>query len=164
MKLTRDILAAEAPELLAAIQAEAQALGKTEGFTAGATAERERIQSVEAQALPGHDALIATLKFDGKTTGAEAAMAVNAAERTLRTTALSQLRVDAPAPAAAPAAPADPAAQAGEDTTLPLAERAKAKWDADANLRSEFTSFDAYLGYARAAASGKIRVLGRKPA
>jgi signal peptide peptidase SppA len=67
-----------------------------EGIAAGATAERERIQAVEAQALPGHSALIASLKFDGKTTGHDAAVAVLAAERKLRGTTAANLEEDAP--------------------------------------------------------------------
>jgi signal peptide peptidase SppA len=58
MPVTRDQIAAEAPDVLVAIQQE------------GASAERARIQAIEAQAIPGHDALIATLKFDGKSTQA----------------------------------------------------------------------------------------------
>jgi len=79
MTITRDQLAADAPELLASLQAE------------GAAAERARIQAVEAQALPGHAALIAALKFDGKTTGPEAAVAVLQAERSARGTAAAAL-------------------------------------------------------------------------
>ena len=56
----------------------------------GATAEMQRIKDVEAQAIPGHKDLIAELKFDGKTTGAEAAVKVLAAEKA----ALSQRGVD----------------------------------------------------------------------
>jgi len=52
MTITREQIAAEAPTLLQAIMAE------------GASAERERIQAVEAQLIPGHEALIASLKFD----------------------------------------------------------------------------------------------------
>ena len=53
-------------------------------FGAGAAAERDRIQSVRDQLIPGHEALIETLAFDGHTTGPEAAVAVLAAERSLR--------------------------------------------------------------------------------
>ena len=86
MPITREQIAAEAPDVLAAIQAE------------GASQERQRIQSVEAQAIPGHDKLIAALKFDGKSTGGDAAMAVLAAEKQSRTTAASALASDAPNP------------------------------------------------------------------
>jgi hypothetical protein len=68
---------------------------KAEAVTAGATAERERIKAVEAQVLPGHTALIASLKFDGKTTGPEAAVQVLAAERTIRGNKATDLAADA---------------------------------------------------------------------
>ena len=48
---------------------------------AGAKAERERIASVRAQAMPGHEALIAQMEMDGKSTGADAAMAIIGAEK-----------------------------------------------------------------------------------
>jgi len=86
MPITRDQIAAEAPDVLAAIQQE------------GASAERERIQSIEAQAIPGHDALIATLKFDGKSTAGDAAMAVLAAEKQSRSAQAAALASDAPKP------------------------------------------------------------------
>lgn len=77
--VTRELLAAEYPDLLAAILDE----GMQSGINAGADLERARIQSIEAAALPGHEALIASLKFDGKTTGAQAALAVIHAEKQL---------------------------------------------------------------------------------
>ena len=86
MPITREQLAAEAPDVLAAIQQE------------GASAERERIQAIEAQAIPGHEALIAALKADGKSTAGDAAMAVLAAEKQTRNAAASALAADAPAP------------------------------------------------------------------
>lgn len=73
-------------------KAEAQAEAKADG----ATAERERIQSVEAQSIPGHEKLIQKLKFDGKTTAGEAAIQMNQAEKVLRETVLTQLDKDAP--------------------------------------------------------------------
>lgn len=47
----------------------------------GAAAERARIQSIEQVALPGHERLIARLKYDGKTTAAQAAQLMAEAER-----------------------------------------------------------------------------------
>lgn len=86
MNMTREKLAQDAPELLASILAE------------GAAQERERIQAVEGQCIAGHEALIERLKYDGKTTAGEAAMAVNAAERKVRAGAAAALASDAPAP------------------------------------------------------------------
>lgn len=111
MPITREQLAAEAPDVLAAIQAE------------GASAERQRIQDVEAQAIPGHEALIASLKFDGKSTAGDAAMAVLAAEKQARTKQAAKLAGDAPAPLPlVPAATVEPKA----DTRADLDAKAKA--------------------------------------
>lgn len=68
-----------------------------EGRELGATAERQRIQDVEAQSMPGHDALIASLKFDGKTSGPEAAVQVLKAEKAKKENRMAALRADADA-------------------------------------------------------------------
>ncbi len=65
--------------------------------TEGATAERQRIQDVNAQSMPGHEALISTLAFDGKTTGPEAAVQVLGAHREQLASVSSNLQNDAPA-------------------------------------------------------------------
>jgi signal peptide peptidase SppA len=82
-------LAAAFPAAADALRAEAiaeghaagYAAGQAEGLIAGAANECSRIQAVRGQSLPGHEALIEQLANDGHTTGPEAAMAVNAAER-----------------------------------------------------------------------------------
>jgi signal peptide peptidase SppA len=84
---------------------------RSEFTTLGATQERERIQAVRAQTLPGHEALIDQLAFDGQTSGPEAAAAVLAAERSLRQAAVQAHHRDAPAPAPASAAPNDTQAE-----------------------------------------------------
>lgn len=61
--------------------ATSRAEGEAAGRVAGATAERERIRAVEEQSMAGHEALIETLKFDGSTTGPEAAAAVLSAHK-----------------------------------------------------------------------------------
>lgn len=88
-------------EFRAEFKAEIEALEQTayeRGKADGATAERERIKAVEAQAVPGHEVLIAELKFDGKTTGPEAAVKVLAAEKEKRAKTMADLKADAPAP------------------------------------------------------------------
>lgn len=86
--LTAEQVATEHPQIAAVFRAE------------GATAERDRIQGIESQLIPGHDALINTLKFDGKTTPGDAAQAVLSAEKSLRHQAATALASDAPAPLA----------------------------------------------------------------
>lgn len=158
--LTREQLAAEAPELLNTILAE------------GAATERARIQAVEGAVIPGHEALIAAMKFDGKSTGGDAALAVNAAERALRGRAATALANDAPKPLAAAATPAvdntaalaAAAEVAANDKSKPVEERCKTKWDADAGVRAEFGTFEGFVAFTRASELGKVRVLGHRTA
>ena len=142
-----ETLKAEHPDVFEAIKAE----GMAEGQAQGATAERQRIQDVLAQALPGHEALVQTLAFDGKTTGPEAASAVLAAERKARETKLGAMKEDAPNPA-----PTD----SPEPTQALQGEEAwKAEFEKDADLRAEFGgSLNAYLAFKKAEAKGTIRI------
>lgn len=82
--LTAEQVVAEHPDIAAAFIAQ------------GASAERARIQAVEGQLIPGHEALIQNLKFDGKSGAGEAAVAVLAAEKTTRTKQAAALASDAP--------------------------------------------------------------------
>lgn len=157
MPLTREQIAAEAPDILATLLAE------------GASAERARIQAVEGALIPGHEALIASLKFDGKTSGGDAALAVNAAERSMRASAALALAGDAPVPLPSSSAPAytPPQAKAGaepDDMHLPVTERCKARWEASADLQREFESIGAYTSYVKAAERGVARIMNKQGA
>lgn len=93
---------------------------------AAVKAETARILAVEAQLIPGHEALILSLKSDGKSTGSDAAVAVLAAEKTLRGLHAKNLGADAPNPLAL--TPGATVLQAGEKKELTRAELdAKAK-------------------------------------
>lgn len=154
--LSRATFESDHPALFAQIRAE---------FTsAGAAAERDRIASVRAQSLPGHEKLIEQLAADGKTTGPEAAAAVLAAERSARQAQATALANDAPTPAPASAAPANEGKPAGDDKSVPIEQRAKNEWEANAQLRNEFPSFEAYAALRKAEDSGRVRVLGKKAA
>jgi len=132
--------------------------GKAEGLKEGAETECKRIKDVEAQALPGHENLIAELKFDGKTTGEQAAVQILQAENVMRETKKVQLDDDAP-DAVDAAIPPETETAAG-DENLPVEEKAKKKWDADAELRKEFLNdFNTYLAYAKADDDGRVKIL-----
>lgn len=134
--LTLGDLQAGNPALVQAISADAS------------TVERTRILAIEAQAMPGHEALIATLKADGKTTAPEAAVQILAAEKAVLGAKAGALKGDAPAAVPNAAAPADKPAAPTADA--PLDERAKAKWDKDEKLRADFgDSFATFLAYAK---------------
>ncbi len=159
---------------LKAIEDAAFERGRVEGFKAGAEvasdqlnkavadgakAERERIRAIEAIALPGHEALIEQLKFDGKTTGPEAAQKVLEAEKAKRAKVLDNLKADAVQPVPAAAAPASPAT---DDASLPPEERAKKQWERDPELRKEFGNNQAaFLAFTKAQAAGRVRILSK---
>lgn len=97
--MDRKELEQQHPALFAQLQSE---------FTAaGAAAERTRINGVRATLVPGHEALVEQLAFDGKSTPGEAALAVNAAVRAAHTAAAAAHFSDAPPAARPSAAPSD---------------------------------------------------------
>lgn len=151
MDITKETIEKDHPAIAEALRGEA--------FAAGAKAERERILAVEAQSLPGHEKLIATLKADGKTSGAEAAVQILAAEKAAGTARAQALADDAPAPVKGTASATG---EADGDAGLSAEEKAAKKWDADAALREEFgDNKAAYLAFVKAESSGKVRVLSR---
>jgi flagellar biosynthesis/type III secretory pathway protein FliH len=133
--------------------------GKADGLASGAEAERNRIKGVEAALIPGHEALIGALKFDGKTTGPDAAMQVIEAENKVRESELDKLKSNTIKPAPHAAAPVVDASI----ENLPLEEQAKITWDKSPELRDEFKdSFAGYLAFLKNDKAGRIRILGRK--
>lgn len=138
-------------EQLDAAKAEALAQGKTEG----ATAERERIKGVlDQQIHAGHKDLIQTLAFDGKTTPGEAAIQVNAAEKSALVKAGAAIEKDAKE-IAAPASAADPAAEAKQAV--------KKEKGADAKDAPEITAAQIEARVAKASSEGrKISVIDAK--
>lgn len=167
------------PEIYDAVTAEAEKTGYDKGFEAGeiagiekgkaegiaegkeegARTERERIRNVEAQFIPGHEKLINTLKFDGMTTGEQAAVKILQAEKELRTTVSKQLIADAPMAVVPVAAPE---VEMNEKTiqNLPIEKRAEIEWNRRPDLRSEFLDdFDGYLAFLKAEAKGRVKIL-----
>lgn len=130
--------------------AEGLKTGREEGREAGAEAERGRIQSVLGKGIPGHEALVNELAFDGRTTGPEAAEKILEAEAALRKTKQASFVSDTPAPVkpAEPPVKEDPEA---ELANLPLEEQAKIRWDRSPELREQYKmgGFKAYLSYER---------------
>jgi hypothetical protein len=125
----------------------------------GATTERDRIKAVEGTVLPGHEALIATLKFDGKTTGPEAAAQVITAERAKLGKRADDLNADAAAATTTVTPPPAAAAKPKVDQNLPVDDRCKAEWQHDPQLRADFGSVEEYISYSKATESGHVRVL-----
>lgn len=117
----------------------------------GADAERDRIQSCEDAALPGHEKIVSAMKFDGKSTGADVALAIVREEKSLRVKHLNDFHSNAPQPL--PHAAINPVGKEenAADASLPIDERAKKSWDSEAQVRKEFGTYGAYLAYMRVA-------------
>jgi len=124
----------------------------------GAQQERERIQAVEAQLIPGHETLIQQLKFDGKTIGAEAAMQVLAAERVkpkaLQSNGLEPLPITR-------SVMEEGIADKKPKKVLSLEEKWQMNWQNDASLQSEFSCLETYLAFVKAEQNGQVNVLNR---
>lgn len=160
MDLSIDDVKTKHPAIAEALRAEGAAKAAETARAEGATSERARIEAVLAQSMPGHDAMIKALAFDGVTTGPEAAVKVLAAERSQRSNALDALKADGQKLATIPAVHTPAVETVGtEDASLPLEDRCKARWDKDKAVRAEFGSLDRYLAYEKAAAAGKVRLL-----
>jgi capsid assembly protease len=99
---------------------------RTEFRAEGAATETARVKAVlaEGEGMKGHSALVMRLAVDGRTTGAEAAQAILAAERSALAGARTAHENDAPA--AAPAAPAPAQEQAKTRDQLAADARAYA--------------------------------------
>lgn len=162
---------AEHEAALARVRTEAHAAGVAEGTTAGrtaglaegATAERARILGIEANALPGHEKLIAEMKADPAVTSDMAAGRILAAERKLRGDAAQAIAdVENVTGAVKPAASGGATPPGKEKATTP--EGWKAEYAKSADLQAEFGGEDAYVAYQAGLAGGNVRLLSRKSA
>jgi len=131
-KMDIEKLKKDHPDLVKAIATEATAGMEeklAEARKEGAKAERDRIVSVRAQTVAGHEALIESLAFDGVTTGPEAAVKVIAAVQTEQKNTLLNFIDDANTAVKQPA---------NDNTGKTEDEKLKAEWNKDADLRAEF--------------------------
>lgn len=168
-------LTAAFPDLVAGIRADALSSASSTATSValaaarveGATAERERILGIEKMNLKGHEDLIAGFKADGKTTPAEAAVAILQAEKAKGGAVLANLASDgnqgpAPAALAQPPAAAKSAETIMADKSRPIEERCKEAFDADESVRSEFKTLTRFTAYHRALENGQIRIVGAR--
>lgn len=159
---------AELDEQVAKALEQGKAESRTEGeksLAEATKAERERILGIDAHLIPGHEKLAADCKADGSSV-ADFALKQTAAEKSVRATQLAAIKKDGTtiAPPAAPSVSGDPAPVA-TNPNAPIEERAKAKWDANAELREQFSNnFAWYLASEKAEESGKVRTIGKRVA
>lgn len=146
--LTLEKLKAEHPDLVTAIEeaAKTSALATVEQKVADAAqAERNRITGIEEQAsgLSGHDELVKKLKADGKTTPAEAAVQILAAQKAKLANmqaGLEGLDLAASGVESSLSGGTDAAAQVPQ-----TAEGWKAEWQSSTKLQAEYPTAEAYV-------------------
>ena len=132
-------------------KAEGIAEGKAAGIIEGTKAETERIKAVMGQSLPGHEALVNKLMFDGKTTEAESAVAILAAERVRNLKGLKTLAQEA----VKPVEEEEEVDEKKDEENQPLETR----WKASKELRAEFgDNFESFKAYEENVRAGNIRV------
>ena len=142
-------------EITEAVSATVRAAALEEGRAAGVAAETQRIKDIEANALPGHDDLVTALKFDGKTSGAEAAVQILRAEKAKGATRVAAMHEDAAAVAVVASAPA-PAPAPVDDGKPKTDSQMQEAWEKSSALRSEFADVKSYVAFEKARASGRI--------
>jgi ClpP class serine protease len=160
-EITAASLRADYPDVHEAVIKEAKEAAFNEGLLAGREKGRQdevaRIKSVKEQSIPGHEALIESLMFDGSSTGADAALKIVQAEKTLRSEKNSEFMSSAPTPVETP--PAE-TAKSTVPENMTAEEKVEAEFKADANLREEFGSLENYQIYKRN--EKNIKVQGRR--
>ncbi|AWI57177.1 S49 family peptidase [Sinorhizobium fredii] len=136
--LTLDQLKAEHPDLVSALRAE--------GAAEAAQAERDRLLGIEEHAagLAGHDELVKKLKADGKSSPAEAAVQILAAEKAKNADRLKGLEQLDQA-AAGVTSTLSGGAEGGQQKFPQTAEGWKAEWEATPKLQQEFPTAESYV-------------------
>lgn len=74
--LTAESFKNQYPDLAASFVAEGKDVGIDEGKIAGAKAEAGRVASIEAEAMPGYEDIVAAAKADGKSTAQDVKLAI----------------------------------------------------------------------------------------
>jgi ClpP class serine protease len=155
--LTTAILQQDHPDLVKALIDE----GYATGFKAGGDSERQRIQAIEALATLGHDDVVASFKFDGTTTAADAALQILAAEKETRKTMQAKIAADTPNPVHHAAMPQD---NTNESSGLTGEDKWRYEFAHDANIKDEFRSVESYIAFCKASAGGLVKILGAQAA
>lgn len=120
----------------------------SKGIELGAVAERERIEGVKAQSVPGFEDKIESMMFDGKTTAEQAAVAL-----------VKALKEQGASIAASIAQTQEPIVDQFEDVRDPEQKA----WDTNADgCRDKFSNFANFQSYNKGVRKGAIKILGGK--
>lgn len=153
-QLTKGHIIENYPDIAADLRAEGKAEIDEDALRKeGAEAERSRIKSVLDQSLPGYEAEIQEMAFDGETTGEQAAVKVLQLEKKKQAETAEDLHEDGKdLSKVRPTTGSDPNIEegTGKDKNLaskPFDERCQAEFDASTELQAEFKTVDRYKAY-----------------
>lgn len=135
--------------------------GKKAGFNEGIEAERKRILAIEEAALAGHEDLTAKAKQDGGMTAEKLALQIVAREKQRGTKYVEQTTAaEKEMPKVEPNFESTSPEKTKVDKDAPLEDRAKAEWQNDSKLRSEFgNDYDAFLSFKKASENNQVKIL-----
>ena len=135
--------------------------GRKAGLVEGAETERKRILAIEEASLPGHEDLVAKAKQDAGMTADKLALQIVAREKQRGTKYVEQAATaEKEMPKVAPNFESASPEKAKVDKDAPLEDRAKAEWQNDAKLRSEFADdYDAYFAFKKASETNQVKIL-----
>ncbi len=138
--------------------------GKKAGFNEGIEAERKRILAIEEAALSGHEDLIAQAKKDGDMTAEKLALQIIAREKQRGTKFLESAKeAEKEMPKVDPSFEANTSNKTKVDKDAPLEDRAKAEWQNDSKLRTEFSNdYDSYFAYKKATENNQVKILSNQ--
>lgn len=169
--ITADFIKSEFPEIAESFKKEAAEQsrknafidGEKSGFEKGANSERERILAIEQAALSGHEDLVVKAKQDGDMTAEKLALQIIAREKQRGTNYLTNIKeAEAEIPKVEPNFEANAPTKPKIDKSAPIEERAKAEWQDDPKLRSEFgNDYDSYFAYRKASETNQVKILTR---
>lgn len=174
--ITADFIKAEFPDIAeklakensAKIQSDARqegfSEGKKTGFTEGMKSERERILAIEEAALSGHEDLVAQAKKDGDMTAEKLALQIIAREKQRGTKYLESAKeAEKEMPKVDPNFEANASDKVKVDKDAPLEERAKAEWQNDSKLRTEFSNdYDSFFAFKKASENKQVKILSNQ--
>ncbi len=135
--------------------------GRKAGLVEGAETERKRILAIEEASLPGHEDLVAKAKQDVDMTADKLAFQIVAREKQRGTKYVEQAAAaEKEMPKVAPNFESASPEKAKVDKDASLEDRAKAEWQSDAKLRSEFADdYDAYFAFKKASETNQVKIL-----
>ncbi len=163
--ITADFIKAEFPDIAEKLAKENSEKIKTEtkesAFAEGIKSERERILAIEEAALSGHEDLVAQAKKDGSMTAEKLALQIIAREKQRGTKFLESAKeAEKEMPKVDPSFEANTSGKEKVDKDAPIEDRAKAEWQNDSKLRTEFNNdYDAFFAFKKASENQQVKIL-----